>query len=139
MSTTVLRVVRTLMIAAALLSSVPSFEGMVLCWCGDSTVEIESGTSRCSALPVLASPAAGAGATAMTDSHCGPCVDVPLLSPGSGIGRSRTTSLELLDALSALVPARIFHGIVDPVAAAPAALRPLAVPPSSPTTTPLRC
>lgn len=139
MSTTLVRAFRTLMVCAAVLSSVPSFEGLVLCYCGDSRVEIEAGLSRCSGLPEVSTPASDTGAPNLADSHCGECVDVPLLSPGSGIGRTRATSLELLGAMPSLLPARIPSHVLAFVAAPHAAPRLLPALSSSPAASPLRC
>lgn len=128
------------MVCAAVVSSAPSLEGMVLCYCGDAGVAIETGSTRCADLPVVGTPTPETGTPTFADSHCGTCVDLPLGNPSASIGKTRPASPKLLATALALVPTHLLPGApAAVVAAAGERLPPFPALSSSPTSSPLRC
>lgn len=140
MLTSFVRLCRVVMLCASVLTAVPSLEGLVLCYCGGPGVEIEAGISRCSDLPNVGSSPSSATQASIAESHCGPCVDVPLGNAALGIGKAKPATPSLIECAQAYAPEYLQ---VDPIAAAQETprrwLRSLAPLSSSHTTSPLRC
>lgn len=132
------RTIRAVLLGAAALSSVPSFEGAVLCRWSDGRIGLEEGRVRCAA-PITSGVVQTEGSAVVVDgSPCGPCVDIPL---GASIMRRGGSSAP--------------HPVLNPQAVSPvlldertepasgallsASLNPSPPNSASHTTTPLRC
>jgi hypothetical protein len=95
--------IRALLFLAALMSTVPSFDGAVLCRWSDGRVALELGSVRCADL-ASNDDHDGCDAHVLSTTPCGSCVDIPLGGSAPALRSAAPAAPRAIPHLQATLP-----------------------------------
>lgn len=137
---TVISTIRALMLCAAVLASGSSLGDLVLCYCADDKIHVESGMTDCSTLSNVSGLVGVPAFASAAGNACGPCVDVPVRRSGVEIGPNERLALTRIAFDHALLPSPLLPTAIAAVAETPVrSLRSCPARSTSHASSPLRC